>query len=251
MPPEPRNVFITGASSGLGHGLALWFARRGARVFAAARRVAQLESLAADPGRGPGVIVPVPVDVADIPALRRALLKADDAVEGGLDLVIANAGVGGNANPRKDTWAVVERMLQVNVVGAAATLATLAPRMAERRRGHLVGISSLAAWVVAPRSGTYSATKSFLDVYCAGLRLDLQRTGVAVTSIHPGFVKSEMTAQNQAPMPMLLETEEAVERMGRAILRRPKRFSFPWQMAIAARGARWVPEALMAWATKK
>jgi short-subunit dehydrogenase len=249
--PEPRSVFITGASSGLGHGLALWFARRGARVFAAARRVERLAALATDPARGPGIIEPVAVDVADTAALRRAMWASDDAVEGGLDLVIANAGVGGDANPRKDTWATVERMLQVNVVGAAATLAALAPRMAQRRRGHLVGISSLAAWVVAPRSGTYTATKGFLELYCAGLRLDLQGVGVQVTSIHPGFVKSEMTAQNRAPMPMLLETDDAVERMGKAILRRPKMFAFPWQMAIAARAAHWVPETVLARAMKR
>jgi len=244
---EPRSVFITGASSGLGHGLALWFARRGARVFAAARRVDRLQALAADSGRGPGSIEPVAVDVGDTAAIRKALLRADDAVQGGLDLVIANAGVGGNTNPRREeTWALVERMLQVNVVGAAATLSALAPRMVERKRGHLVGMSSIAAWVVAPRSGTYTATKAFLEVYCEGLRLDLRGTGVAVTSIHPGFVKSEMTAQNKAPMPMLLETEDAVERMGRAILRRPARFAFPWAMAMAARTAQLLPEGLRA-----
>ena len=247
MAAEPRSVFITGASSGLGHGLALWFARRGARVFAAARRVDRLQALAADSGRGAGSIVPVAVDVGDIVEIRKALLRADDAVEGGLDLVIANAGVGGNTNPRREeTWAMVERMLQVNVVGAAATLSALAPRMVERKRGHLVGMSSIAAWVVAPRSGTYTATKAFLEVYCEGLRLDLRGTGVAVTSIHPGFVKSEMTAQNKAPMPMLLETDDAVERMGRAILRRPARFAFPWAMAMAARTAQLLPEGVRA-----
>jgi short-subunit dehydrogenase len=249
---EPRSVFITGASSGLGQGLALWFARRGARVFAAARRAERLQALATDSGRGTGSIEAVAVDVADTTAIRKALLRADDAVEDGLDLVIANAGVGGNTNPRKDeTWPLVERMLKVNVLGAAATLSALAPRMAERKRGHLVGISSIAAWVVAPRSGTYTATKIFLEVYCAGLRIDLRGTGVAVTSIHPGFVKSEMTAQNKAPMPMLLETDDAVERMGRAILRRPTRFAFPWQMALAARTAQWLPEGLRARAIRR
>jgi len=250
--PEPRSVFITGASSGLGHGLALWFARRGARVFAAARRVERLQALAGDPKRGRGSIEPVSVDVADSAAIRQALFRADDAVEGGLDLVIANAGVGGNTNPRKgETWPLLERMLMVNVLGAAATLDALARRMVERRRGHLVGISSIAAWVVAPGSGTYTATKRFLEIYCAGLRLDLQGTGVAVTSIHPGFVKSEMTAPRKTPMPMLLETDDAVERMGRAILRRPKLFAFPWPMALVARAAQWAPESVRARAMRR
>jgi NAD(P)-dependent dehydrogenase (short-subunit alcohol dehydrogenase family) len=72
-----------------------------------------------------------------------------------------------------------------------------------------------------------------------------------VTSIHPGYVKSEMTAQNSGPMPFLLETDDAVERMGRAILRRPKRFAFPWPMAVAVRTARWAPEAVIYRAARK
>jgi short-subunit dehydrogenase len=242
----PRNVWVTGASSGLGRALSLWFARRGARVWAGARRIEQLDALAADRTALPGAIVPVQLDVADVPALRRTLLDSDEKADGGIDLVIANAGVGGGANPRKDTWAHVERMLQVNVVGAAATLAALAPRMAERGRGHLVGMSSLAAWIVAPNMGTYSATKSFLEVYCDGLRLDLSSAGVHVTCIHPGFVKSEMTAGNKFKMPFLLETEDATERMGRAILRRVKTFAYPWPMVVVTRAAQLLPDAVVA-----
>ncbi len=81
-------------------------------------------------------------------------------------------------------------------------------------------MSSLAAWMVTPKMGVYSATKAFLEVYCDGLHLDLKSAGVAVTCIHPGFVKSEMTAKNKFKMPFLLEADDAAERMGRAILRR-------------------------------
>jgi len=243
---SPRNVLVTGASSGLGRSLALWFARRGAKVWAAARRAELLDSLAADPSAKPGSIVPLVLDVADVGAVRRVLPEVDATAEGGLDVAIANAGVGGEANPRKDTWEKVERMIQVNVTGAAATLATLAPRMAERGRGHLVGISSLAGWIVTPKMGAYSASKMFLQVYCEGLHLDLKGAGVAVTSINPGFVKSEMTAKNKFKMPFLLETEDAAERMGRAILRGDKLFAYPWPMVLATRAARWVPDVVIA-----
>ncbi len=243
---EPRNVLVTGASSGLGRALSLWFARRGARVWAAARRSELLETLAADASARPGTIVPLALDVSDVAAIRRVLPEVDAGAEGGLDVVIANAGLGGEANPRKDTWEKVERMIQVNVTGAAATLATLAPRMAERGRGHLVGMSSLAAWMVTPKMGAYSATKAFLEVYCDGMHLDLKSTGVAVTCIHPGFVKSEMTAKNKFRMPFLLEADDAADRMGRAILRGDQRFAYPWPMVLATRAARLVPEAVIA-----
>jgi short-subunit dehydrogenase len=243
---SPPNVLVTGASSGLGRALALWFARRGTTVWAAARRSELLETLAADPSARPGRIIPVGLDVSDVAAVRRVLPEIDSKAEGGLDVVIANAGIGGEANPRKDTWEKVERMIQVNVIGAAATLATLAPRMAERGRGHLVGISSLAGWVVTPKMGVYSATKMFLQVYCDGLHLDLRGAGVQVTCINPGFVKSEMTAKNKFKMPFLLETDDAADRMGRAILRGDKLFAYPWPMVVAARAARLVPDAVVA-----
>jgi len=115
---SPRNVLVTGASSGLGRALALWFSRRGATVWAAARRTELLESLAADSSARPGSILPLSLDVSDVAAIRRVLPEIDSKAEGGLDVVIANAGLGGEANPRKDTWEKVERMIQVNVTGA-------------------------------------------------------------------------------------------------------------------------------------
>ena len=118
--------------------------------------------------------------------------------------------------------------------------------MVERGRGHLVGVSSIAAWVVPPRTGTYSATKAFLEAFCDGLRIDLQPFGVQVTCIYPGFVKSEMTAKNKFPMPFLLETDDAADRIGRAILRRQKRFAFPWPMVLAGRFAGLLPENAVA-----
>ncbi len=221
------NVLITGASSGLGRALSLWFARRGARVYAAARREELLESLKAEASVGPGQVVPVRLDVAQADTVAPTLLALDDATPGGIDLVVANAGVGSRANGQRAEWPAIETVLQVNVLGATATLAALAPRMVQRHKGHLVGVSSLAAWLVVPRMGLYGASKLYLQTYCQGLRLDLAGTGVRVTCINPGFVKSELTANNRFPMPFLLETADAADRMGRAILRGDARFAFP------------------------
>jgi short-subunit dehydrogenase len=239
-----RNVVITGASSGLGRALSLWFARRGARVYAAARREEQLQSLRAEASAGPGEVVPVPLDVADAGAVVLKLRALDDATPGGIDLVVANAGVGGRLNGAKAEWADIARMLQVNILGATATLTALAPRMAERKKGHLVGVASLAAWIVVPRFGVYGASKRYLQTLCEGLRLDMP-AGVRVTSINPGFVKSEMTADNRFPMPFLLETEDAADRMGRAILRGDALFAFPWQMAWLTRLGALLPSWLV------
>jgi short-subunit dehydrogenase len=249
MEPSYKTVVITGASSGLGRALSLWFARRGSRVYAAARREEQLNTLKAEAAPGPGEVVPVRLDVAETDAVVATLRTLDDATPGGIDLVVANAGIGGKLNGARTEWSDIDKMLRVNILGATATLSALAPRMAERKRGHLVGVASLAAWIVVPRFGTYGASKRYLQTFCAGLRLDLAPLGVRVTSINPGFVKSEMTAENRFTMPFLLETDDAADRMGRAILRGDALFAFPWQMAWLTRLGSLLPSGLISRAT--
>ncbi|MFZ5470962.1 MAG: SDR family NAD(P)-dependent oxidoreductase [Myxococcota bacterium] len=238
---EYRSALVTGASSGLGRGLSAWFARRGVRVYAAARRAAQLEALKAEVRDG--IIEPVVLDVTNAEATW-ARVRALDGSCGGLDLVIANAGVGSVTPATHLQWNEVKHTIDVNVTGAAATLVAALPGMLERGRGHLVGISSFAAFRGLPRMAAYSASKAFLAVFLESLRVDLRGTGVRVTSIHPGYVKTELTAGSKAKLPFLLEAEDAVERMGKAIVRLRPQYVFPWPLAVAARPLKVMPNVL-------
>lgn len=234
------NVVVTGASSGLGRGLAAFFVRRGSHVHAAARRAELLESLSDELQGAPGTLTPLVLDVSKGAATVERLLAVDAAC-GGVDLVIANAGVGEQTRGKRLKWAPFERMLEVNVLGAAATLSALVPRMVERGRGQLVGMASLAAFILPAKTWGYSASKTFVHQMCRGLRMDLRGTGVTVTCLYPGFVKSEMTANNKFQMPFLLETEDAVKRMGKAIVRGEEEFAFPWQLATLVGAAGLLP----------
>jgi short-subunit dehydrogenase len=236
-------ALVTGASSGLGRGLALWLAQRGTRVFAAARRVDPLQSLAEEARAAGGTLEPVEMDVARTDETM-ARIQRIDADCGGLDLVVANAGVGLDTNGRRFQWERARQVIEVNVSGSAATLTAVLPQMVERKRGHLVGVSSLAAFRGLPKNAAYSGSKAFLTTFMESLRVDLRGTGVSVTCIHPGFVKSAMTAPNRHPMPFLLETQDAVERMAKAITRGVPVFSFPLPMAVAIRLVRALPNAL-------
>ncbi len=236
-------ALVTGASSGLGRGLALWFAKRGTRVFAAARRLDHLQSLAEEARAAGGTVEPVEMDVSR-PDETMARIQQLDADCGGLDLVVANAGVGLDTNGRRFDWERAKKVLEVNVTGAAATLSAVLPKMVERKRGHLVGVSSLAAFRGLPKNAAYSGSKAFLAIFMESLRVDLQGTGVRVTCIHPGFVKSAMTAPNRHPMPFLLETEDGAERMARAITRGVPVYTFPWQMAAVMRLVSALPDFL-------
>lgn len=235
MSPAYGTVLLTGASSGIGREMALWWARRGARVWAAARREKQLEALAAE---GQGKITPISMDVAREAETAERIRALDEEV-GGLDLVVANAGVGDPTPGRKATWEHVERVLRINVTGAAATLTAVLPRMVERGRGHVVGVSSVAGYRGLGAYSAYCSSKAFLSVFLESLQVDLRGTGVRVTCIEPGFVKSEMTAriEGRAPMPFMATTEDAADRYCRAILR----FAYPRVHAIPARLMRLVP----------
>lgn len=237
-----QNALITGASSGLGRGLAAWFAKKGVTVYAAARRKAALEKLRDECRDFSGKIIPLELDVSDGDATFARVGKLDEE-SGGLDLVIANAGVGGESYGKRIDWPILSRMIKVNVEGASATLTGALAGMVQRGAGHVVGISSLAAFNGLPRNGGYCGTKAYVATFLEGLRLDVKPLGIAVTSIHPGFVKSEMTA-GLKKLPFLLETDDAVERMGRAIERREDVFLFPWQLAMGVRTLASLPRPL-------
>jgi NADP-dependent 3-hydroxy acid dehydrogenase YdfG len=242
-----KNALITGASSGMGRGIAARFAKAGVRVYAAARRLPELEALKAEVGDN---IVPLKLDVSDADATE-ARVRALDEECGGLDLVVANAGIAMQSNAKRINWERVSNMLKVNVLGATATLCGALPGMVQRGRGHLVGISSVGALGAAPRLGAYCGTKSYLSTLLQGLRMDCAPLGIRVSTIQPGYVKSEMTAENKAPMPFLMETDEAVDIIVKAIQREAKVVTFPWQLSVGLKTLSSLPRPLYEAAAKR
>ncbi len=219
------NVFITGASSGLGRGLALHYARAGSTVHAAARRGDALAKLAAE--AAPGRIVPVPLDLADADAQERAIRAAEAVSGGALDLVIANAGIIAFASGRRIDWRDVKRTFDVNATAACVTLSLALPAMVARGSGTLVAMGSQSWSVATPSMTAYGASKAALQRFMAGLHLELAGTGVKVVTLNPGFVKTPMTAKNRGWMPFLVELDDAVRVMARGIERGDAVVSFP------------------------
>ena len=234
------NALVTGASSGLGRGLAALLARHGVRVYAAARRTALLDALKTEAGDS---IVPVELDVSDADRTHDRVREIDEEC-GGLDLVVANAGVGEETYGKRLRWDGVRRIIDVNVTGAAATLAGAIPGMVARGRGHLVGTSSVAAFAALPRMSAYCASKAFLTTFLGSLRLDLKPLGITVTTVHPGFVKTELTAKNRFPMPFLMEADAAVERIWKGIEAGEEVVAFPWQMVAAVKAVAALPRPI-------
>ena len=239
----PRTVFITGASSGLGRGLADHYATAGATVYAVARRRERLDAfrgeLEASGARGR--IVPVPLDVCDCEGLARAISDAERDAGDALDLVIANAGVARPTPAAKIDWRDVRDTMDVNVTAACVTISAALPAMVARGSGSVVAVSSLAAFRGLPANAAYSASKAALGVFMESLRVDLHGTGVRAISIHPGFVKTEMTEKNRFPMPFLMELDAAVAQMVKGIARGEPVIAFPRALAAVMTAARAVP----------
>ena len=235
-----QRALVTGASSGIGRALALELAARGAEVWLAARRLNELDDVATEIRRRGGRAQARTLDVADA-RLVVARVRAWDAECGGFDLVVANAGAASGDPARALDWEEVERVLQVNVLGACATLVAAAEPMAARRTGTLAGVSSLAGRRGMARSGAYSASKAALSTFVESLGIELRPRGVRVVDVRPGFVATPMTARNEFEMPWLWTVERAARRIADALERGHPVAAFPWQMALLAGLSRWVP----------
>lgn len=234
-------VFLTGASSGIGEGLALAMAKRGAVLGLAARRRELLDDLA-DRCRAFGSRALVfPIDVADEAAVAAA---ADEmrSVFGRIDILVANAGIGGNdEETRAYTPHAVRKLIEVNLLGAVNAVHAVVGPMIERGSGQIVAISSLAGFRGLPKSAAYSASKAGMTAFFESVRLDVRRSGVDVTIIQPGFIRTPLTSGRASKMPFLMELDDAIPYFIRAIEKKKKFAAFPWQLATIVRAGKFMP----------
>ena len=244
-PASSRVALVTGASSGIGWALARVLAlEEGYAVGLVARRADRLETLAREIGDAGGRAAVAQADVGDRDAMRRA---REDVVRalGPVDLFVANAGKASGTPALAPDAEGFEREVRTNLLGAFYGIEAVVPGMVARGGGHVVAISSLAAWRGFPGSGGYCATKIALTRLMESLRLDWKAAGIHTTTVHPGFVKSEITDAQQRPLPFLMDAEPAARRIARAIRRRRKHCNFPWPTAVLSRVAALLPDALL------
>ncbi len=246
-----RVVLITGASSGIGRGFALELARRGARLGLVARRAELLNEIIDEmnPAQQANAMA-IAVDVQDGASMRAGAEKLIEKF-GRIDVLIANAGVGVTNPGTQFDAAKLASVINVNVIGVANSVAAVLPEMVARGSGHLVAISSLAAYRGLPKSAAYCASKAGVSAMFESLRLDLAPRGISVTIIHPGFIKTPLTAGRQAKLPWLLECDDAVKKMLWAIEKRKKSYAFPWQLASIVRLGMVMPNFMYDWISSR
>jgi short-subunit dehydrogenase len=237
---------ITGASSGIGRGLALEIASRGAHLGLLARREELLNEIVAQAKAHQVKAVAAAADVRDVKAVRGAADRFRSEL-GPIDILIANAGIGTTDHAMRLTPEHAANVIGINVLGAVNSVAAVLPEMVQQKRGLLVAISSLAAYRGLAKSAAYCASKAALSSYFESLRIDLRGTGVGVSVIHPGFIKTDLTAGRQSKMPYLMELEAGVRKIVSAIEREKKSYAFPWQLATFVRAGLIMPAAMYDW----
>lgn len=238
-----RVVFLTGASSGIGRALAWELGRRGARLALVARRADELMLTVEGVEKVGGEAMALPADVRDYSAVERAVERVRERW-GRVDVLVANAGMSTTTAGTDLNATEAGDVISINVIGVVNCVSAVLPGMLERGSGHLVAVSSLAAYRGMPKSGAYSASKAAVSTLFESLRIDLRRSGIDVTVIHPGFIRTPMTANRKKRLPFLLEVDDAARRIRRAIERRARTYSFPWQLASIVRVIKHMPSAL-------
>jgi len=234
-------ILLTGASSGIGEALAIELAKRGATLGLLARREGELHDLAKRCEVAGGTARVFPCDVTDAAGVAKA---ADDLRRefGGIDILIANAGIGGNnSETRALEPDAVRKVIDINLLGAVNAVHAVLPDMLEKHSGQLVAISSLAGFRGLPKSAAYSASKAGMTAFFESVRLDVQHKGVDVTIIQPGFIKTPLTAGRHNKMPFLMELDDAIPLFINAIEKKKKFAAFPWQLATIVRAGRIFP----------
>lgn len=227
----PKNVVITGASSGIGEALAERFASQGYNLGLAARSIDKLDLLAEKLLQQYSVrIETVSLDVNDDSSIPTVL---DDLAKrlGSIDILVANAGIAGSRRSGTNNLSVDKAIFQTNLIGAIATLDAATKIFLAQGHGHLVGISSVSAFTPIPKSAAYSASKAALTNYMNAMRLELAGNNIAVTVIHPGFINTHL-APKMDKYPFVINADVAAKQMVHAIERKqtnPIIPALPWK----------------------
>jgi short-subunit dehydrogenase len=217
------NIIITGASSGIGKGLAQYYAKKADRLFLLARREDRLQELKKELECKVDIYT---VDVSDFESLQSAINDILSQVDT-IDMVIANAGVSLGHNSGFSDFDDFKRLMDINFLSVHALLSPIVPKMQSQKSGKIVLISSLASIVAMPSSIAYSASKRAINSYAEGLRNLVAKDNINVVNIMPGFIASEMTDKNDFKMPFFMSNQEGVRRITKAIDSNKKEYKFP------------------------
>jgi NAD(P)-dependent dehydrogenase (short-subunit alcohol dehydrogenase family) len=253
-------VWITGGGSGIGRALAVEFAKEGATVAVSGRREDRLRETVEEVAAKGGKAIAVRCDVTDEASVAEAVQKVVRTL-GGIDVAVANAGFSVAGRIEKLSAADWRRQLDVNVIGVAMTARYAIPHLRERR-GRLVLIGSVVSMLTTPGFGAYSASKYAVRAIGQVLSAELHGSGVTCTTIHPGYVESEIAQvdnqgrfdperEDRRPKNFMWSADRAARVMVDATAKRKREFTFTSLGKIGAFAGRHLPGVVHYGVTRK
>jgi short-subunit dehydrogenase len=206
-----RRIWLVGASTGIGAALLQQLDAPGVRIIASARTESSLNRACASTVGG---VEPLTIDVCEPKDIQAAVDYIGDALKG-LDLLVVNAGTCEYIDTDEMDLEAVERVMQTNFYGAVRVIKAALPLLRAARGGKvrpkLLVVSSSVTFQALPRAHAYGASKAALRYFVECLHIDLQKEGIEVQIVSPGFVRTPLTEQNDFPMPFLISAEEAAQ----------------------------------------
>lgn len=247
---ENQVVWITGGGSGIGRALALAFAGEGATVAVSGRREERLQEVVQELESKGAKGLAVRCDVTDEASVADAVQKVVRTL-GGLDVAVANAGFSVAGRVEKLSAADWRRQLDVNVIGVAMTARYAIPHLRERK-GRLALIGSVASMLSTPGMAAYSASKYAVRAIGQALAAELHGSGVTCTTVHPGFIESEIaqvdnqgrfdpSREDRRPKNLMWPTDRAARVMVDAIAKRKREYTFTGHGKAGAFAGRHMP----------
>ena len=223
-----KNIWITGASSGIGKALAIKFAYEGWQVAASARRESLLKELSNQYTN----IQSFPLDVTDSDKCKSVFKDIVEKFEN-IEICVFGTGIHDPQSEKKFNLEKIKKIMEVNFFGTMNSINSVYDYFVQRKVGQISIISSVAGYRGLPVAGAYCASKSALTSFTESLHFEMKRKNVRVSLISPGFIKTPMTDQNDFPMPMMKSAEFAAEQMFKGLTQK-KAFEIHFPVAFTS-----------------
>jgi short-subunit dehydrogenase len=244
-----KNVFIIGASRGIGKALAYEFANQGSNIVISSRSTGDLEKISCKINTDGGNCNYIPCDVSKFMDVSRAVNFAAEKL-GAIDLAILNSGVGYPQWMTKFSSEDYKKVMEVNAFGIAHALEVLIPVMMKQGYGTIAGVTSMADIRGYIGSSSYVSSKAAASILLESARVELKPHNIKIITVRPGFVKTAMTDKNEFYMPMLMKPEKAAKIIRKGIEKGRSVVQFPWPIILATRIIKNIPNWVFDWGSR-
>ena len=240
------NLWITGASTGIGESFVRSAATHADRIAMSARSADKLQALQQDGDN----LFAYPLDVTDAKAVQDTVAAIEDRF-GGIDTAVLNAGVWTPMRAVEMDLDAMHRTMEVNYFGVVNVVRALLPGMISRGSGHIVIVASVAGYRGLPTAAAYGASKAAVMHFTETMAVELRRHGIAVSLVNPGFVDTPMTRVNRYDMPGIMSADAAAQKMLDGILKKKPAIFFPFGFTLAMRLLNFLPYRLYYWLVRR